>query len=87
MEADYSKRVAEQHQGELGIFGRAGPTFKLEEGEKHPESLDQFLSNQIPEILEDDSVMKQIDAEISELTAGAENTRSKAKNLKTKIDD
>ena len=45
LEVDYSKRLAEQHKGELGIFGRAGPTVKLAEGEEHPESLEQFLSN------------------------------------------
>ena len=87
LEVDYSKRVAEQHKGELGIFGRAGPALKLEEGEQQPDSLSQFLGNAVPELLEDDAVMKQIDAEISDLTAGAENTRSKAKNLKSKIDE
>ena len=87
LEADYSKRMVEQHKGELGIFGRVGPTFELAEGEEHPESLDQFLSNQMPKIIEDDTVLKQIDSEISDLTSGAGNEESKAKNLKTKIDD
>ena len=73
LEADYSKRMVEQHKEELGIFGRVGPTFKLKEGEADPKQLDQFLSNRVEQMIEDDTVMKQIDAEISEITSGESN--------------
>lgn len=57
LEADYSNRMQEQHGGELGLFGRVGPAIKLEEGES-TQGLDHFFSNQMPKLLEDDSVMQ-----------------------------
>jgi hypothetical protein len=29
LEADYSKRMVEQHKDEKGLFGRVGPTLEL----------------------------------------------------------
>ena len=69
LEADYSKRMVEEHGDERGIFGRVGPKFELAPGEQHPEVLDQFLSNQMPNLLEDKSVLDQIDKEIRETTS------------------
>ena len=85
LEADYSNRMQEQHGEELGLFGRVGPAIKLEEGE-NVEGLDHFFSNQMPKLLADDSVMKQIDSEISEITQAKDNETSKAKNQKSSID-
>ena len=48
--------------------------------------MDHFFSNQMPKLLADDSVMQQIDNEISQLTSSKENETSKAKNLKSSID-
>jgi hypothetical protein len=31
LEADYSKRMVDQHEGESGLFGRVGPTVELPE--------------------------------------------------------
>lgn len=30
LEADYSRRMVEQHKDEKGLFGRVGPTLSLE---------------------------------------------------------
>ena len=68
LEADYSKRMVEAHGKELGIFGRVGPTFELADGEQPPEKLEEFLNNQMPKLLEDQSVLNQIDEEIRETT-------------------
>ena len=83
LEADYSKRMVEEHGKELGIFGRVGPTFELTEGEESPEQLDQFLSNQMPKLLEDNTILDQIDDEIKETTDSQANSRAKQKNLKS----
>jgi hypothetical protein len=31
LEADYSRRMVEQHKDEKGLFGRVGPTLTLDE--------------------------------------------------------
>lgn len=87
LEADYSKRMVEQHKDELGIFGRVDPTFTLKPGETPPDRLEDYLNNQMEGILKDDSVMKQIDAEINDITSAETNTKAKSKNLKNKVDD
>ena len=69
----------------MGLFGRVGPAIKLEDGET-TEGLENFFSNQMPKLLADDSVMQQIDSEISKLTSSKENETSKTKNLKSSID-
>lgn len=86
LEADYSKRAVAEHQDELGHFGRVGPTVNLTENEKRAETLDQFINNEVLGIIEDDSILKQIEAEIKETTDAEENQRSKTKNLKSNID-
>lgn len=46
LEADYSRRMVEQHKDEKGLFGRVGPTLSLDSSLNDKQySLDQFLSN------------------------------------------
>ena len=60
------------------MFGRVGPTSDV-----GVESLDDFLNNQITELIEDRSVIDRIDSEIQEVTEKAGNERSKNRNLKS----
>lgn len=85
LEADYSKRMVAEHQDEQGFFGRVGPTIALESHEQKADSLEAFLSNQIEGILEDKSVLDQIDAEIKQATEANSNDKSKVKNTKSHI--
>ena len=79
--------MVEAHSDELGIFGKVEPLFEVAEGEPLPEKLDQFFNNKMPELLADKSVLEQIDKEIQETTGSEANRVSKAKNLKSRIDD
>ncbi len=46
LEADYSRRMVEQHKDEKGLFGRVGPTVSLDPFSIETQhSLDEFLSN------------------------------------------
>ena len=46
LEADYSKRMVEQHKDEKGLFGRVGPTVSLESlSSQTTFTLDDYLSN------------------------------------------
>ena len=85
LEADYSKRMVTEHGDELGIFGRVGPTFELMDGQQSPQLLDQFINNQMPALIEDMSILDQIDEEIKESMSEDANKHSKAKNLKSNV--
>jgi len=68
LETDYSKRMVEEHKDELGHFGRVGPTLALTEAEQKAGNLGEFLNNQVTAMIEDNSILEDIDAEISEIT-------------------
>jgi hypothetical protein len=73
--------MVESHLDEQGIFGRIGPTT----GNYDPDrkvKLDDFLSNQIEDIIDDQSIMAQIESEISRVTDETSNESSRSKNLK-----
>lgn len=70
LETDYYSRVKEEYQDEQGLFGRVDvPSYLnphlLESSDSgqlgEQKRLDQYLSNQIGDILEDDKVLTQID--------------------------
>ena len=91
LETDYYSRVKEEYQDEQGLFGRVDvPSYLnphlLESSESgqlgEQKRLDQYLSNQIGDILEDDKVLTQIDKEIKKITDGQKNSISKNKNMK-----
>ena len=65
--------VAEHADEQLGIFGRVGHTMQLTEGEKNADKLDEYLSSQVSNLIEDDTVLKQINAEIKEITEAEDN--------------
>ena len=71
----------EEYGEEKGLFGRVGPTVELPEHEGQAR-LEDFLSNQIEGLIEDTSVIEDIDKEIEKVTDRASNDISKGKNLK-----
>jgi hypothetical protein len=84
LEADYSKRMVEKHAGETGLFGRIGPTTTAGQ-ETEVVKLEDFLSNQIENMIEDKSVMEDIDAEIKKINEKTMNDNSRTKNLKSQL--
>ena len=81
LEVDYSQRVVEEYGEEKGLFGRVGPTVELGEREGQAR-LEDYLSNQIEGLIEDKSVIEEIDREIGKVTDRVSNEVSKGKNLK-----
>lgn len=79
--------MVEEYAGEKGIFGKVDSTFVIREGEQSPAAIDQLLNNQMAGLLEDKSVLDQIDAEIKQTTEANENRTAKNKNLKSREDD
>ena len=71
LEEDYLERMAEEHKGESGLFGRIdAPKFvnadRLE-GEVSQDAksrLDGYLANRLEQYLEDDSILTNIDQDI-----------------------
>ena len=72
------------------MFGRiaTAPKFTPEgiDDKNMNERLEDFLSNRIEKIIDDDSIMKGIDANIKQLTESEENTRNAKKNLGKSLD-
>lgn len=84
LEADYSKRMVNKHADEAGLFGRIGPTTSAGQiGEKV--LLEDFLSNQIEGMIEDQSVMNEIDDEIKRINEKTVNDNVRSKNLKSQL--
>ena len=79
LETDYSKRMVEKHADESGLFGRIGPTTEIS-GE--PVRLQDFLNNQMEDLIEDKSVLNEIDDEITRINDQTSNENSRSKNLK-----
>ena len=63
--------MVEEHGNELGIFGKVEPIFELKEGEEkfQPAQLSDMVGTEIPKMLEDKSVLEQIDLEIEQTTS------------------
>jgi hypothetical protein len=79
-----------EHGEEAGYFGQIdAKSFMPEIGAGEPtiDAIDDYVNKSMTDILEDDSVMEKIEEEIREVTEGAQNEVSKAKNLKTLRDD
>jgi hypothetical protein len=75
--------MVEQHAGETGLFGRIGPTTSITLD--RPVVLDDFLSNQVTDLIDDHSVIDQIDDEINAINERTMNETSRSKNLKSKL--
>jgi len=56
--------MVEEHSGEQGLFGKVEPTMELAQQVQAHAELDQFMSSDIPAMLEDSSVMDELDTEI-----------------------
>ena len=85
LETDYYQRMLEEHKGELGLFGRVNaPKFVDPSivGSEISDKLESYLNNQMENYLKDDKILKQIDEEIKQITAGEQNKISATKNLK-----
>lgn len=82
LEADYSKRMVEKHAGETGLFGRIGPTTEIGD---EPTQLEDFLSNQIEGLIDDKSVIEDIDDEIKRINEKTVNDNARSKNLKSQL--
>lgn len=82
LEADYSKRMVEKHKDEKGFFGRIGPTTATGTSDE-PLKLNDFLSNQIEDMIADHSVLDEIDEEIRKVNEKNSNEQSRTKNLKS----
>jgi len=77
--------MAEEHKDELGLYGRIdAPKIEGEAGEAR---LEDYLSNRMQDVLSDESILKAIDKDIKSITDSQENTESKRKNLKRKVND
>lgn len=84
LEDDYAMRMQKEFGEESGLFGRiAAPKFDSEgiTDKSMNDRLEDFLSNRIENIIEDDSIMKGIDDNIKQLTEAEENTKNAKKNL------
>ena len=82
LELDYEKRVAEEHEGEIGLFGRVDAPSLVDA----PTSLDDYLANRMVALDEDESILKNIDKEIKQITDSQQNDQAKRKNLKPTSD-
>jgi len=87
LETDYGKRMIAEHGDEAGFFGRieAEQLFTAEiedKGEVTIDRLDDYLGTKITDLLEDNSVMRNIEQEIKEVTDSQDNDKSKGKNMK-----
>ena len=76
LEFDYKSRVAEEHKDEIGFFGRVTDAPKLVDAQGLPlysssdggASLDDYLSNRMERLESDQSILKNIDKEIRQIT-------------------
>ena len=93
LELDYQRRVAEEHKDEVGLYGRIDaprlvdaqglPVYSAEDG---PTSLNDYLSNRMEHLEQDESILKNIDKEIKQITDSQKNDEAKRKNLKASVD-
>jgi hypothetical protein len=74
LETDYGKRMVAEHGDEAGYFGRIGGeslnTAAIEEGDTRVDRLDDYLSNRVTDMIEDTTILKDIEEEIKEVTDG-----------------
>jgi hypothetical protein len=75
--------MVEEHKDETGLYGRIGPTTAINEGEDI--KLQDFLSNRVENLLEDKSILDQIESDITRVTDSKANDIAKNKNLKSKV--
>ena len=75
--------MVEEHKDETGLYGRIGPTTAINEGEDV--KLQDFLSNRVENLLEDKSILDQIESDITHVTDSKANDIAKNKNLKSKV--
>lgn len=94
LEQDYLQRMAEEHKDEKGIFGRIdAPRFvdadALTEYTNKDDNarLGDFLSNRMEHLMDDESILKNIDKDIKQIADAQANTETKRKNLKAKVGD
>lgn len=87
LEADYSKRVVEDYSGEQGLFGQVSSTLSLAEQVQAKAQLNHIFDTEIPAMIEDKTVMDEIDQEIKQITDSEANLSTKGKNLKSRSDE
>ena len=83
LEADYSQRMVDEHSGEQGMFGKVEPTMEIAAQSRARAQFDPLLANDMPSLIEDSSVMDELDKEIREITDSEANIKAKSKNLKS----
>lgn len=82
LEDDYQTRMQEEYGNELGYFGNAAIDARNKKGGVALDLEEHYLGVGMKEVREDQSILKEIEEEIKQITEGAKNDESMMKNMK-----